>query len=66
MMNMKSSIIVAEWMDQKAITGCEVGIILCTQRMAAIERLSHPSDFVSIYRGWQLSARIFSKNILQC
>ena len=64
MMNVKSNIIVAAWLDQKVVTGCEVGILLCTQRMAAVVRLSHPSVFVSISSGQQPSARIFSKNII--
>ena len=35
----------ASWLDQNIVTGCEVGFLLCTQRMAAVVRLSHPSAY---------------------
>ena len=35
---MKSDFIVDEWLSQIVVTGCEVGIVLFTQTMAAIKR----------------------------
>ena len=35
---MKSEVIVAAWLDQKVVTGYEVRIFLCIQRIAAIKR----------------------------
>ena len=37
-MNMKSDVIVSAWLEQIAVTDCDVGIVSYTQKMAVVKK----------------------------